>query len=235
MKRFTQTERWDDPWFRRLSPSAKLLWCWMCDKCDQAGVIDPDMDLASFQIGAKVGPSHILELGDRASLLSSGKLLLVKFIGFQYGKLSENCKPHAPVFALLSRHKLFIDDAITKPIEGYPENPEAFQRLVVKEKEKEQDKEKEKDSEPPFTSDAFTTKWKEWEKHRREKRSALTESARKAQFLMLGKMTEVEAIQCLTYSITGGYAGLFPVKPAPQQKSPHANGYGENIPMKKLE
>lgn len=55
MKRFTETTKWDDPWFRKLTPAAKLLWQWMLDHCDGAGVIDPDLELASFQTGCSIG------------------------------------------------------------------------------------------------------------------------------------------------------------------------------------
>ena len=51
MKRFTETNKWEDPWFRKLKPEMKLLWSWLLDSCDNAGIIDADIELAAFQIG----------------------------------------------------------------------------------------------------------------------------------------------------------------------------------------
>jgi hypothetical protein len=108
MKRFTETSKWSDPWFRSLSPEAKLLWLWLCDSCDYAGVIEPDFALASFQIGQglDIDLDVLAELGDRVLKLPSGKLILPAFIGFQYGQLSRDCRPHKPVFRDLERHGL---------------------------------------------------------------------------------------------------------------------------------
>lgn len=111
MKRFTETAKWEDPWFRRLPLEAKLLWQWMCDKCDHAGVIEVDIDLAGFQIGVPISPSTMDHFADRIQLMHGGKHLIKKFVRFQYGKLSRSCKPHAPVFAALERHGL-TEDAI---------------------------------------------------------------------------------------------------------------------------
>lgn len=36
MKRFTETTKWDDPWFRQLKPDLKLLGLWLVDRCDNA-------------------------------------------------------------------------------------------------------------------------------------------------------------------------------------------------------
>jgi len=48
-KRFTDSTKWaSKPWFRKLSPNAKLLWLYICDTCDVAGVIDLDLEMASF-------------------------------------------------------------------------------------------------------------------------------------------------------------------------------------------
>lgn len=121
MKRFTETNKWADPWFRKLAPKHKLLWSYICDTCDQAGVLEVDWELASFQIGQTLTAGDMDKFGDRVVMLESGKWHIVQFVQFQYGKLSESCKPHAPVFAALERHGL--------PVEGIHQNA-SFRCLV---------------------------------------------------------------------------------------------------------
>jgi hypothetical protein len=152
MKRFTDTSKWDDAWFRKLSPSAKLLWQWLCDKCDAAGVIEPDLELASFQIGMPVDGSTLAEIGNRVATLTGGKLHLVKFIEFQVGTPSRDCKAHRPIFASIEKH---LKPASQQRVsEGY-QYP--LDTLKEKEKEKEKDtvKEKEKDSQPIWQGGAL--------------------------------------------------------------------------------
>lgn len=128
MKRFTETQKWADPWFRELDPKLKLLFFWILDNCDGAGVIDVDIKLASFQIGIPMGIDTLSGLGARITKLPSGKYFVPKFIGFQYGELSVDCKAHKPVFASLSKHSL----------NGYPKGIHSLQDI---EKEKEKEKE----------------------------------------------------------------------------------------------
>ncbi len=97
-KRFTETTKWDDPWYHDLPPEAKLLWQWLTDKCDQSGVVDVSFSIASFQIGMKVEASTLEALGGRIAKLPSGKWRIVKFLEFQYGSLSDTCPAHKPVF-----------------------------------------------------------------------------------------------------------------------------------------
>lgn len=102
VKRFTETQKWEETWFRRLPPGHKLLWQWLVDKCDLAGVVDPDWDLASFQIGMEVNPEMVSGFGDRVSTLESGKLFIPKFIEFQFGKtLNRANKVHLGVIRRL--------------------------------------------------------------------------------------------------------------------------------------
>lgn len=58
---------------------------------------------------------------------------------------------------------------------------------------------------------AFREAWAEWEKHRKEKRSKLTETTIKKQFALLAKHPK-QAVEILNDSMTKGYTGLFPPK-----------------------
>lgn len=106
MKRFTETDKWKDPWFRKLPMVAKTFWQYACDNCDHAGVLEPDWEAMSFYFGVDVDESVLAHFERQIEHLPCGKLLIVGFVQFQYGKLSQECKPHAPVFAALKRHGL---------------------------------------------------------------------------------------------------------------------------------
>lgn len=112
MKRFTETNKWRDPWFRKLTDSAKLLFLWLVDNCDNSGVIDLDFEASSFDIGKPIEANHLAELGSRYEKLANGKIRLTKFIAFQYGTLSEKCTPHLRIIETLQSHGI-----------SYPENP----------------------------------------------------------------------------------------------------------------
>lgn len=137
MKRFTETAKWEDPWFRKLSPEMKLLWQWILDRCDSAGVIDPDLELASFQIGYQYPMDTLSEFGCRVLALDGGKFFIPKFIEFQYGKLSEDCRAHGPAFQSLKKHGL----------EGYSKG---IHTLQVKVKVTEEVKATETEAEQPL-------------------------------------------------------------------------------------
>lgn len=137
MKRFTETTKWDDPWFMNLSPTAKLLWFYLLDHCDNAGVVDPNMKLMSLQLGETVQEEHFLELGDRLQTLPNRKLHIPKFVGFQFGKLGLSSKVHVSVLNLLGSHQI-----------KYPFSEDTLPNGYVKGINTLQEKEKEKEKEP---------------------------------------------------------------------------------------
>ncbi len=140
LKRFTDTGKWNDPWFRALTPTSKLLWSWLVDHCDNSGVIDPDMALASFQIGQPVNQDHIIEIGDRIEKISNGKYWIPKFVRFQFGVLSEESRVHSSVIKLLKHNQ--IDYSIDSLSIG---NGSTTHTPKDKDKRKDKDKDKEKD------------------------------------------------------------------------------------------
>lgn len=132
MKRFTESLKWADQWFRKLSMKHKLFWLWLCDNCDSAGVIEPDFELAAFQIGERIEAEDLEVFNARIVKINRLKFWIVKFVPFQYGQLTEVCRAHVPVIRLVEKHGL--TDRLLIP---YPMATNSHKR---EEKEKEQDK-----------------------------------------------------------------------------------------------
>jgi hypothetical protein len=155
MKRFTETEKWSDSWFRKLPATLKVGYLYLLDRVDNCGVIDLDQELADFQIGASVDWDSLLkELGERAEVLPCGKWHLTRFVRFQFGELRPDCKPHAQVIRLRESH------GINRVSKGYPES---INTLKDKDKEQGMDKETEKTPDQIRVEKLYrrkvTTKW----------------------------------------------------------------------------
>lgn len=48
MKRFSETGKWDDPWFRALPGAHKLVFLYLLDRCNNAGFWEEDLDGMAF-------------------------------------------------------------------------------------------------------------------------------------------------------------------------------------------
>lgn len=124
MKRFTATEKWADPWFRRLSLEYKALWQFICDQCEADGAWTVDLEYASAHIGAQFQAEQVkVVLEGRILEYRPGKWWVIKFIDFQYGKLNEKCHFHKIVAALLLRHGLIEIFQKHYPQCSYPSLP----------------------------------------------------------------------------------------------------------------
>jgi hypothetical protein len=125
MKRFTDTEKWRDPWFRRLKPEHKLAWDYVCTNCDNAGVWVVDWDLFGYLSGVTVQSDEVLEsFSGRVVDIGRNRWWIQKFIRFQFGELVLASRVHQSVVNLLHHHgihSLFID--YTKGIQGVVDTP----------------------------------------------------------------------------------------------------------------
>lgn len=121
-KRFTDIDKWDKAWYRKLTPKMKCLWAYLTDRCDQAGIWEADFEAASFYIGEDVNKDDLIEFGRRVVPFDDDKYRIVGFIDFQYGKLSPNCKAHVPIYRLLEKYGLGVetesadDQVVTPPL-----------------------------------------------------------------------------------------------------------------------
>lgn len=105
-KRFTATEKWEDAWFTTLNVKQKLFWLYLLDKCDHAGIWEKNFRVASFLLGFPVDDNFSSYLRGKILEINSSKWFIPKFILFQYGELSETCRPHIPVIKQLERYNL---------------------------------------------------------------------------------------------------------------------------------
>jgi len=112
MKKFTDSEKWRDPWFRSLDLQTKTLWIFILDEADNAGIWELDGDYFQYATGIKKDLSTLLsKLGDRVVLLPDERHLLVpKYCFYQQGGFLTESKPaHRRIFQLLQRHELEQD------------------------------------------------------------------------------------------------------------------------------
>ena len=107
MKRWTETAKWDDPWFRGLPAEVKVFWLYLCDRCDDGGVWEEDWEDAEFRTKAKLVPEKVLKsLASRIERVDDRFIWLRKFIGFQNRTLSRDVKPQKRMWESIDRFGL---------------------------------------------------------------------------------------------------------------------------------
>ncbi len=112
-KRFTDTEKWKKGFVRSLPPAYKLLWLYMLDDCDNAGVWQVEVEVASIRIGAKLNEKEALKLfGNNVISFDDGSKWFIKeFVKFQQGvshiaELNSNSNPHKSILRIVEQYKL---------------------------------------------------------------------------------------------------------------------------------
>ena len=209
MKKFTDSLKWQDPWFRKLSGPAKLLWFYLLDQADPAGVVDFDCDLASADCRIPIKQEHFVELGNRVQSFGVSKVVVTKFIPFQYGRLSDACYPHKRVFEAIAKHGLEeSDDGSWRHPGGSqsthhpaPETPKKAKTAAPK------DALEIPADLPADVADALAL----WQRHRREIRKPITPTSWQG-LIRDCRETPKKMTAAMHLSIKNGWQGLFPDK-----------------------
>lgn len=145
-KRLTDTDKWKKAFLRGLDAPCKLLWFYMCDDCDHAGIWHVDMEVAEIRTGEKQDEEAAIKmLGAKIIIFDGGKKWFIpSFIEFQYPKgLNPANKVHNSVIQILSKYNLIGEDfkPLVSPFHGAKD--------IYKDKDKEKDTDLGK-SENPF-------------------------------------------------------------------------------------
>ena len=135
-KRFTDTDKWKKGFIKNLPAKYKLLWLYILDDCNHAGIWDTDFEVASIRIGSKISQKEACKVfAEQIKIFDKGnKWFIPKFIDFQYGTLNENSRPHQAVIKLLDKYDVYNIEGIS-PVdvagfEGEIKNPVKVKRFV---------------------------------------------------------------------------------------------------------
>ena len=133
----TDTDKWKKRFVRELSPQHKLLWFYILDDCNHAGIWEVDIEVASIRVGYELVydmlPQSFL---DKIEIFDNGdKWFIPDFIDFQYGELNPNSNVHKSVIQLLERYNLmgYLKGSQTLP-EGVKDKDKDI--VIVKDKAK---------------------------------------------------------------------------------------------------
>jgi len=109
-KRFIDTGFLDQKWIRKLTPERKIFLIYLMLKCDNGGIIELDIEDASFWIGKKIENLDFLPEGYLIPLNDSSKYFMPKFIEWQYKDLSSQKFIVVQARQILEKHNLINDD-----------------------------------------------------------------------------------------------------------------------------
>lgn len=112
MKIFTDTEKWDDQWFRALPPVVKLVYLYICDRSDHAGVWEYDEELLALHTKIKTidKETWLKHLDPKVIVLPNGKWWIVNYISFQNPRgISKSNKMCVPIYRSIEKNKIEYD------------------------------------------------------------------------------------------------------------------------------
>ena len=147
-KRFTDSNKFRDPFYRSLPSPYKLLWDFIHHECDHSGIWMVDMEVAQICIGKdlKINTQTALEYftqDDRMEPIDGGRKWFIRsFILDQYGDLNPANRVHQSVISALKKNN--INQDLTRAMLGPSKD---LTRTFQGPKDKDKDKEKDKDME----------------------------------------------------------------------------------------
>lgn len=133
-KRFTDTEKWKKGFIKGLKPKFKLLWFYLLDDCNHAGIWEVDLKVAGMRIGARITYEEALEaMGSQIQVIGKTRWWVKDFVKFQYGELSPKNNLHKSVIQILNNHNLKVNQPLISPSSGAKEKGTDKEQDKVKE------------------------------------------------------------------------------------------------------
>jgi len=85
-KRFTDSEKWEDPFFTNLTNDEKVIWIYLLDHCDNAGVLKINIKNINYFCSTNITVEELfITFQGRLTKISVDTCIINKFCYFQYG------------------------------------------------------------------------------------------------------------------------------------------------------
>ena len=138
-KRFTDAEKWKDPFFENLNNNLKLIWLYLLDDCDNAGIWNKSIKRLNFHCNTSITEEELYTIfKKRLQPITEHKWFIPKFMEFQYGVdwINSNNKAVISAYKKLEQLNIIVDNTLSIPYQ-YPID-------TLKDKELEEDTVKDK-------------------------------------------------------------------------------------------
>lgn len=122
-KRYFDSGKFDDPFYRKLSPELKCTYDYLQSKCDYAGVLDIDVDDINFKVGCKNITYELIKetFEDKFLILAQSKnrlkIFMPRFIWWQYkNELTASNKVHRHVYDILKLEGISVEQFLAPKV-----------------------------------------------------------------------------------------------------------------------
>ena len=154
-KRFTDTDKWKDDWYLSLNNDYRLIWLWLLDNCNHAGLCKRSITLLNMMCNTKITEEDLLEVFKDRILIYQDYWFITKFIFFQYGNDFITSNSKAVKSALKSMIQFgIVEESVNGDIRFTIPLPNPYLTLTqplhksintIKDKAMDKDKDKDKD------------------------------------------------------------------------------------------
>jgi len=220
-KRFTDTEKWKDDWYLSLCNDYRIVWQWLLDNCNHAGICKPSVNLLNMMCNTKLSESELFEIFKDRLINFNTFWFIPKFVKFQYVSLDSKKPAVISVIKELKINNLlnYVSELFNNDYETITE-PLHNDYVIIKDKDKDKDKVKDKDKDIvdlPFKNSEFESAWNDWKEYKQSQhkfkfKSKKSEQTALNQLSELSKNSSDIAIKIINQSIANGWKGFFELK-----------------------
>lgn len=143
-KRLIDTDIFKKGFVKSLEAPYKLLWLYIINDCNHAGIWEVEFDVAAMRLGLKLNQIDAVEkFAGKIEVCDNGtKWFIPSFIEFQYGVLNPQNRAHSSVIQILTKLNLYPIKPLTSPLQGCKD--------MDKDKDKDMDKDKPREAKTPI-------------------------------------------------------------------------------------